>query len=138
VAQLIKEFGKPVASLDFPKKTVSVKGTSIGKKSKGAEEERRALFNTWLNGVLLMPDVLEFQEMKVWLGLEKATKVSQRPSCPQCHPYDKNAHRRLTCCCSLHTHRAPNSRHLRTTTISIEHLAVTRVRKRPRRKRWKD
>eukprot|EP01043_Picozoa_sp_COSAG02_P021826 COSAG02_NODE_1118_length_14469_cov_8.856228_13_plen_537_part_00 len=72
-----------MASLEFPKKTVSVKGTSIGKKNKGAEEERRALFNTWLNAVLLMPDVMEFQEMKVWLGLEKATKVSQ---CPHHHP----------------------------------------------------
>ena len=75
--QLIKQFGTPVSSLEFPKKTVSVKGTSIGKKNKGAEEERRALFNTWLNAVLLMPDVMEFQEMKVWLGLEKATKVRQ-------------------------------------------------------------
>jgi hypothetical protein len=59
---------------------MSLKGTSIGKKNKGAEEERRALFNTWLNACLLMPDIMEFQEMKVWLGLEKAAKVCCWPA----------------------------------------------------------
>ena len=39
------------------------------------EAERTALFNTWLNAVLLMPDVREHEETKVWLGIEKASKV---------------------------------------------------------------
>jgi hypothetical protein len=83
-----------------------VKGTSIGKKIKSAEEERRALFNTWLNAVLLMPDVMEFQELKVWLGLEKATKVSRFPSSLQHHPSACRIHMvrvkcaASDCCCS--------------------------------------
>lgn len=71
--QLVSLCGKPVEGIDFPKKKFSVKGTSIGK-SKG-EAERTALFNTWLNAVLLMPDVREHEETKVWLGIEKASKV---------------------------------------------------------------
>lgn len=94
--QLTKQF-KPVESIEFPKKTLSVKGTSIGKKDAGAEEERRALFNTWLNACLLMPDVLEYQETKVWLGLERPAKGSKFLSLEGDDDADRGAELQVFC-----------------------------------------
>lgn len=96
--QLVKQFGKPVEGVDFPKKTLSIKGTSMGKKHKGAEEERRALFNTWLNAVVLMPDVLEYQETKVWLGLERPAKGSKFTSLEGDDDVDRGACQLIPAC----------------------------------------